>query len=143
MRPASLPVTREAIRDAARRIEGHARRTPLLTLGSLCGANVQLKLELVQHSGSFKVRGAFNNLLSKPIPKAGVAAASGGNHGAAVAYAARQLGVNARIFVPVISSAAKVAAIKASGAEIVVGGERYADAQEACDRYVEQSGALS
>jgi threonine dehydratase len=76
------------------------------------------------------------------VPAAGVAAASGGNHGAAVAYAAKKLGVKARIFVPEISAPAKVAVIRAHGAEIVIGGARYADAQEACDLHVAESGAL-
>ncbi len=103
---------------------------------------VSLKLELLQHAGSFKPRGAFNTLLSQPVPEADVAAASGGNHGAAVAYAARRLGLKARIFVPEISSPAKIAVIRAHGADIVIGGARYADAQEACDRYVAKTGAM-
>jgi threonine dehydratase len=103
---------------------------------------VSLKLEFLQHAGSFKSRGAFNTLLSMPIGPAGVAAASGGNHGAAVAYAAKRLGVKARIFVPEISSPAKVAVIRSHGAEVVIGGARYADAQDACDRYVAEAGAL-
>ena len=101
-----------------------------------------LKLECLQHAGSFKPRGAFNTLLSQPIPTSGVAAASGGNHGAAIAYATRRLGLTARIFVPEISSPAKIAVIRAHGADIAIGGARYADAQEACDRYVAESGAL-
>ena len=103
---------------------------------------VSLKLEFLQHAGSFKTRGAFNTLLSASAPDAGVAAASGGNHGAAVAYAAKRLGVKARIFVPEISSPAKVAVIRSHGAEVVIGGARYADAQAACDLYVAESGAL-
>ena len=103
---------------------------------------MSLKLEFLQHAGSFKARGAFNTLLSQPVPAAGVAAASGGNHGAAVAYAAKQLGVRARIFVPEISSPAKIAVIRSHGADVVIGGARYADAQEACDLYVAESGAL-
>jgi threonine dehydratase len=103
---------------------------------------VSLKLELLQHAGSFKPRGAFNALLSQPIPKAGVAAASGGNHGAAVAYAAKQLALKARIFVPEIAAPAKIAVIRSHGAEVVIGGARYADAQDACDRHVAGSGAL-
>jgi threonine dehydratase len=138
------------IRAAMARIAGHVRRTPAWTLppGALGpdgaasqGGCVSLKLELFQHAGSFKARGAFNALLSAPVPAAGVTAASGGNHGAAVAFAARSLGVPARIFVPEIASPAKVAAIRAFGAEIVIGGARYADAQEACDRHAETSGA--
>ncbi|HEY8565112.1 MAG TPA: threonine/serine dehydratase [Beijerinckiaceae bacterium] len=137
--------TRATIRAAFDRIAPHARRTPVWTPAPGAFGHdgpVSLKLELFQHAGSFKTRGAFNTLLSKPIPEAGVAAASGGNHGAAVAYAARRLGVPARIFVPEISSPAKIAAIRLHGAEIVIGGARYADAQEACDLHVAQSGAL-
>jgi threonine dehydratase len=133
------------IRDAYRRIGPRVRRTPVIDLAA--GAlghdgTVSLKLEFLQHAGSFKTRGAFNSLLSQPIPEAGVTAASGGNHGAAVAFAARELGVPARIFVPEIASAAKIALIRGCGAEIVIGGERYADAQAACDRHAAESGAL-
>lgn len=139
------PVSRADIEAAHARIAGHIRRTPLLELPARTLGHdgpVSLKLEFLQHAGSFKSRGAFNTLLSAPVPDSGVAAASGGNHGAAVAYAARRLGVAAKIFVPEISSPAKVAAIRSHGAEIVIGGARYADAQEACDRYVAESGAL-
>jgi threonine dehydratase len=102
-----------------------------------------LKLEFLQHSGSFKPRGAFNNLLSRKVPAAGVAAASGGNHGAAVAYAAQQLKHKATIFVPDVSSPVKIARIKNYGADARVGGARYADALERCEAFVAQSGALS
>ena len=102
---------------------------------------LSLKLELFQHSGSFKPRGAFNTLLSVAVPKAGVAAASGGNHGAAVAYAASKLGHRARIFVPEISSPAKIAKIREFGAEVVVEGQRYNDALELCQAYQNASGA--
>jgi threonine dehydratase len=137
-------VSRDDIRAAFTRIAPHIRRTPVWALphGFGHGGPVSLKLEFLQHAGSFKPRGAFNTLLSRPIPPAGVAAASGGNHGAAVAYAARKLGLRARIFVPEISPAAKVAVIRSHGAEAVIGGERYAEAQEACDRYVAETGAL-
>lgn len=103
---------------------------------------VSLKLEFLQHAGSFKTRGAMHALLAAGERPALVAAASGGNHGAAVAYAARELGVPARIFVPAISSPAKIALIRRLGAELVIGGERYADAQTACDAFVAESGAL-
>lgn len=139
------PISREAIRAARSRIAPYIRRTPVLDLpaGGFGLPNpLSLKLELFQHAGSFKSRGAFNSLLSDTVPAAGVAAASGGNHGAAVAYAARTLGERARIFVPEISSPAKIAAIRSFGADIVIGGARYADAQEACDRYVAETGAL-
>jgi threonine dehydratase len=101
-----------------------------------------LKLELMQHSGSFKVRGAFTNLLTRKVPAAGVVAASGGNHGVAVAYAAMKLGVPARIFLPTISSPAKIERIRSYGADLVIGGERYADALAASEQWAAQSGAL-
>jgi threonine dehydratase len=138
-------VSRQEIEAAHGRIAERIRRTPVLRPGRGAfdsAARLSLKLELLQHAGSFKVRGAFNSLLSQPVPPAGVAAASGGNHGAAVAYAARQLGHPARIFVPAIANPAKVEAIRRHGAEVVIGGERYADAQEACDRLVAKTGAL-
>jgi threonine dehydratase len=101
------------------------------------------KLEQLQHAGSFKTRGAFANLLLRDVPAVGVVAASGGNHGAAVAYAARQLGVPARIFVPRVSSPAKIARIRDYGAELVVTGDRYADALAASQTWIESSGALA
>ena len=101
-----------------------------------------LKLELYQHTGSFKPRGAFANLLMRAAPAAGVVAASGGNHGAAVAYAAMKLGVPARIFVPAVASPAKQQRIRDYGAQLVVGGERYADALAASEAWAAESGAL-
>jgi threonine dehydratase len=101
-----------------------------------------LKLELTQHAGSFKTRGAFANLLSRSIPAAGVVAASGGNHGAAVAYAAMRLRAPAVIFVPTVSSPAKVQRIRSYGAELVVVGERYADALRESEEWVARTGAL-
>lgn len=144
--PMSLsPVSRADIDAAAARIEGHVRVTPVLELprGALGGDWIPvLKLELLQHAGSFKSRGAFNSLTSLAVPPAGVSAASGGNHGAAVAFAARKLGHKARIFVPEISPAAKVNTIRRFGADVVIGGAQYDDAQAACDTYVAASGAL-
>ncbi|WP_230530543.1 threonine/serine dehydratase [Microvirga roseola] len=139
-----MTIARADIEAAHARIAPHIRRTPVLNQAGAFGHDgpVSLKLEFLQHAGSFKTRGAFNTLLSQPVTEAGVAAASGGNHGAAVAYAAKQLGVKARIFVPEISSPAKIAVIRSHGAEVVIGGARYADAQEACDRYVAETGAL-
>jgi len=130
-------ITPDAIASTHARIASHVRRTPVLDLGE-----VTLKLELMQHAGSFKTRGAFANLLGRSIPPAGVVAASGGNHGAAVAYAAQTLGVPCRIFVPEISSPAKVARIRACGAELTVGGERYADALAASEAWADESGAM-
>ena len=142
----SSPVTPEAVRAAYAKISSFIRKTPVMTLprGAFgLDAEVGLKLELLQHAGSFKPRGAFFNLVSRKFPEAGVAAASGGNHGAAVAYAAQQFGAKARIFVPEISSPAKVSAIRRFGAEAVVGGARYYDALDACNAYVAASGAMA
>jgi threonine dehydratase/predicted RNase H-like nuclease len=139
------PVSRTMIEAAGERIAGHARTTPVMRLGTGAfgsRADVSLKLECLQHAGSFKTRGAFNNLLSLPVPAAGVAAASGGNHGAAVAFAARERGVKATIFVPEISPAAKIEAIRRFGADVRIGGAQYDDAQAACDAFVAEAGAL-
>src|SRR6202007_720316 len=112
----NAPITREHITAAYQLIRPHVRRTPVVEAAGadfgLDFANLIFKLELLQHSGSFKARGAFTNLLTRTIPQAGVVAASGGNHGAAVAYAARRLGVRSKIFVPRISSPAKIARIR-------------------------------
>ena len=103
---------------------------------------IVFKLELLQHAGSFKARGAFTNLLQRPIPPVGVMAASGGNHGAAVAYAAQRLGVPARIFVPTVVSPSKLQLIRSCGAEVIVEGDRYADALALSERWAETSGAM-
>jgi threonine dehydratase len=103
---------------------------------------VMLKLELFQRAASFKTRGAFANLLQRNVPAAGVVAASGGNHGAAVAFAAMQLGIRAKVFVPAIASPAKIDRIRSYGADLTVGGERYAEALAASEAYAAESGAL-
>lgn len=108
----------------------------------LSAGELVLKLELFQHAGSFKARGAFTNLLLREIPPAGVVAASGGNHGVAVAFAAHRLGIPATIFVPTISSPAKIARIRELGAQLVVGGDRYADALSASESFAAQTHAL-
>jgi len=134
-----------AIRAATHRIAPHIRRTPLLRLaaGDLgLPCDIILKLELLQASGSFKPRGAFNRMLSRELPQAGVIAASGGNHGAAVAYAARALGVPAEIFVPEITGPAKRARIEAYGAKLVVGGAAYDAARQASEVRAAETGAL-
>ncbi|MBX9590815.1 MAG: threonine/serine dehydratase [Hyphomonadaceae bacterium] len=128
-------------------IRPHVRRTPTLEINGadfgLGDTPLRLKLEHTQHAGSFKTRGAFANLLMRKVPQAGVAAASGGNHGAAVAYAAMRLGHKARIFVPTISSPAKVARIRGYGAELVVGGASYDAALAACEDWIASTGALA
>jgi threonine dehydratase len=141
------PIDRAAIETTHRLIRPHVRVTPVLEVrGTDFGLGafpLTLKLEHLQHAGSFKTRGAFANLLGRAVPPAGVVAASGGNHGAAVAYAARALGVRAKIFVPTVSSPAKIERIREYGAELVVGGARYADALAASQAWGRQSGALS
>jgi threonine dehydratase len=128
------------------RIAPYIRETPVVWIdgrdAGLADGQVILKLEQLQHSGSFKVRGAFVNLLTRPVPAAGVVAASGGNHGVAVAYAAMRLGKPAKIFVPTITSPAKIERIRGYGADLVVGGERYADALAASEAWAAKSGAL-
>ncbi|HTO62605.1 MAG TPA: threonine/serine dehydratase [Bradyrhizobium sp.] len=145
MTPAS-PITRERIAATEGVIRPHIRRTPLLKADladfGLAPGTLTVKLEMLQHSGSFKARGAFANLLLRKAPQAGVAAASGGNHGAAVAYAAQKLGVPAAIFVPDITSPAKAARIRSYGAELVIAGNRYADALAASEAHVEKTGAM-
>lgn len=131
-------IDRGHIANVAPVIAPYVRRTPVLDFDG-----VVLKLELLQHAGSFKTRGAFANLLLRDVPPAGVVAASGGNHGAAVAYAAMRLGIPAKIFVPRISSPMKIERIKAYGAQLAVGGERYADALAASEEWIAQSGALA
>src|SRR5438093_10881382 len=127
-------------------IRPYVRVTPIVEASGadfgLGSGPLVFKLEQLQHSGSFKPRGAFANLLLRKVPAAGVVAASGGNHGAAVAYAARELKLPARIYVPRISNEAKVQRIRASGAELVVVGERYADALAASEEWARSSSAL-
>jgi threonine dehydratase len=140
------PVSPNDVEAAAARIAGYVRTTPLLDVqgvGPEWSGVVQMKLEFFQHAGSFKPRGAFNTILAAQIPAEGVAAASGGNHGAAVAHAAQRLGHRATIFVPEIASPAKIAAIRSFGAEVRIGGQRYADALAACTRHIAETGALS
>jgi len=141
-----VTIDRAAIEKTHALIRTRVRRTPVLeTTGADLGLPpfpLTLKLELMQHSGSFKARGAFTNLMTRAIPAAGVVAASGGNHGVAVAYAAMRLGVPAKIFLPTVSSPAKIARIRGYDAELVVGGDLYADALAASEAWVAQSGAL-
>ena len=140
-------IGRDEIAAAERLIRTRIRRTPVVEVnGSDFGLGdfrLSFKIELLQHAGSFKTRGAFANLLMRPIPKVGVVAASGGNHGAAVAYASMKLGIPAKIFVPRISSPAKIQRIGDYGADLVVGGDRYADALAASEAWVAETGALA
>jgi threonine dehydratase len=138
-------IDRAGIAATARAIAPHVRATPLFDVAgrdfAIDAATITLKLELLQHAGSFKTRGAFANLIARPAP-AGVVAASGGNHGAAVAYAARELGIAATIFVPSVSSPAKLARIRGYGARLEIAGDRYADALAASQAFAATSGAL-
>ena len=142
----SATVSRTEITRCEALIRPYIRRTPIIEIDGAdigIGSNkLCLKLELFQHSGAFKARGAFANLLTRTIPAAGVVAASGGNHGAAVAYAAMKLNVPAKIFVPTVSSPAKLQRIREYGADLVVEGDRYADALAASEVWAKQSGAL-
>jgi threonine dehydratase len=135
--------SRDEIHLAMERIRHRVRLTPVLPVEtSAFGAPVTLKLECFQHTGSFKPRGAFNRLLSAPVPDSGVIAASGGNHGLAVAYAARELGIRAEIFVPEIASPVKVARLRGYGAIVTQTGSRYAEALHASTLRVAETGAL-
>jgi threonine dehydratase len=145
--PLDSSITPERIVETERLIRPHIRHTPVLHVDmadfGAAPRPVALKLESLQHSGSFKVRGAFANLLTRPIPPSGVVAASGGNHGAAVAYAAMRLGIKATIFLPSVTSPSKVERIKSYAADLVVAGERYADALAASELFGEKHGALA
>jgi threonine dehydratase len=135
-------IDRKSVAAAAARICPNVRHTPVL-LGDLgIGTPVTMKLELLQHTGSFKPRGVFNRLLTATVPMGGVVAASGGNHGAAVAYVARRLGITAEIFVPTGTPAAKLALIAGYGACVVRGGDSYAEALKASHERLGETGAL-
>src|ERR1700720_1954566 len=144
---AQRPIDRDQIAAVERLIRPYVRHTPIIAVDAkdfgLDAPPLVMKLECLQHTGSFKPRGAFANLLTHPPPTAGVAAASGGNHGAAVAYAAMRLGIRATIFVPHITSPAKLERIRGYGAELVVTGDRYADALAASEDFVTRTGALA
>ena len=143
---ATEQVTRETIAAMESRIRPYIRRTPVVELNAgdfgLRDTKLTLKLELLQHAGSFKPRGAFANLLTREVPSAGVVAASGGNHGVAVAYAANKLGKPATIYVPRVASPEKMDRIRGLGAKLVVAGELYAEALAASEEWRAQSGAL-
>src|ERR1051325_12243549 len=139
-------LSRERIQQTERLIRPHIRRTPILEVDgadfSLDSITIVFKLELFQQAGSFKARGAFTNMLTRDVGPAGVVAASGGNHGVAVAFAAMKLGKPATIFVPSVASPTKVDRIRGYGAELVIAGDRYADSLEASEAWTAKSGAL-
>lgn len=139
-------ISRTEIQEASRRIGRHVRRTPVFSLEERAfglDAHIFLKLEMLQHTGSFKPRGAFNCILSSTVPASGVIAASGGNHGAAVAFAAQKLGHRAEIFVPTISPANKVERLRRYGATVQVTGRDYAEALAASQARAAETGALA
>ena len=140
------PIDRQQIAAVEKIIRPHVRRTPILVAAGadfrLDSISLIFKLEFLQHAGSFKARGAFANLLTRKVPNAGVVAASGGNHGVAVAFAAGKLGIRAKIFVPNVASPEKIECIRRCGADLVVVGERYADALAASEAWTAQSGAM-
>jgi threonine dehydratase len=125
------------VEQAAARIEGRIRRTPVLAADE----GVWFKLEQLQHTGSFKARGAFNRIIAAG-GRAGVVAASGGNAGLAVAYAAREFGLPARVYVPATAPAVKVAKLRQLGAAVELAGEKYADAYDAAVKHAADSGEL-
>ena len=145
MSPQPPLLSASRIRETARLLQPHVRRTPVVEIDGadfgLDGVTLVFKLEFLQHAGSFKTRGAFTHLLSRPVPEAGVVAASGGNHGAATAYAAMKAGKRATIFVPSVASPAKLAQIRGYGAELRIVGNRYDDALAASLEFAAQSGA--
>ena len=143
-------ISRDDIRRCYDAIRPYIRRTPVIRVdlteldeSATALPVAALKLEQLQCAGSFKARGAFTNLLLREVPPAGVVAASGGNHGVAVAYAAHRRGVPAKVFVPTVSAPAKIERIRQLGADLVVTGERYADALAAAQDWVDRSGAMS
>ena len=142
----STEITRARIQATEPIIRPYIRRTPILEVDGadfgLDSIRITFKLELFQHAGSFKARGAFTNILTREVPAAGVVAASGGNHGVAVAFAAMKLGKPATIFVPSVASKTKLDRIRHSGAELVIVGDRYADSLEASEAWTVKSGAL-
>ncbi|MDB5871108.1 MAG: Threonine dehydratase [Ramlibacter sp.] len=139
------PLDARRIRETGRLIQPHIRRTPVLEVDGadfgLPGVQLVFKLEFLQHAGSFKSRGAFTQMLTRAIPANGVVAASGGNHGAATAYAAMKTGHPATIFVPSVASPAKIEQIRGYGADLRIVGDRYADALAASVEWAAQSGA--
>jgi threonine dehydratase len=142
-----MAIDRGDIEDAAERIGSHVRVTPTLVVdtrdfGLEIDATITLKLECLQHAGSFKTRGAYNRVLSNEVPPAGVITASGGNHGVAVSHVASRLGIRAEVFVTETTPEAKIARIKANGASVVIAGRYYDDAQSAMHARAEETGAL-
>lgn len=141
-------LTSTDVAAAAQRIEGIVRRTPVWTTAvDEIGAQVTFKLEMLQHTGSFKARGAINRVLAAQQggqldPRVGIAVASGGNAGLANAWAAARVGVPATVFVPETAPAGKIALLRAAGAEVVAAGREYATAFAVAQQHVARTGAL-
>ncbi len=140
------PISRAQIASTYEIIRPYIRHTPVIGIDladfGLQSQPLTCKLELLQHAGSFKPRGAFANLLTRKVPAAGVVAASGGNHGLAVAFASSRLRIPATIFVPGVAAATKRERIQKLGAHLRVEGELYADALAASRRFALDSGAM-
>jgi threonine dehydratase len=139
-------ICRERVAATYELIRPYIRRTPTIEVDladfGLSAHPIAAKLELLQHAGSFKPRGAFANVLMREVPKAGVVAASGGNHGLAVAFAANKLQIPSAIFVPGVAAATKQERIRSLGARLVVVGQLYADALAASRQFASESGAM-
>jgi threonine dehydratase len=142
----NIAIDRNQILAVEKIIRPHVRRTPVLAVTGadfgLDSISLNFKLEFLQHAGSFKARGAFTNLLTRKLPAAGIVAASGGNHGVAVAFAAMKLGVPAKIFIPTVASPEKIERIRSFGAQLVITGDLYADALAASKTWAAESGAM-
>lgn len=137
---------RERISAAGERIEKFIIRTPCVSLppGSLGSPHrLTLKLEQLQHTGSFKPRGVFNRLAGANIPEAGLVCASGGNHGAALAYAAQRFGVPCEVYVPSVASQFKRDRLAAYGAKVIERGDVFTQALEASEARCRETGAMS
>ena len=137
-----LPDWTKEIEGSLSKIRSHIVETPTFETSSF-GQKVDLKLEHLQHTGSFKCRGAFNSLLNNGMASQGVVAASGGNHGAAVAYAAQKLGIKSHIFVPELSGKTKIELIKKTGSNLTIVPGTYADALEAANKHQAETNAIS
>ena len=139
-------VTLADITAAQARIGNRVRRTPVIRLEAdqlgTSHPGFWLKLESMQATGAFKARGALNSMLAVGIPAAGVCAASGGNHGQGVAWAARMLGVSATVFVPTTCPEIKLRRMRGFGADVAVTGAVYDDSYAAAERFVERTGAV-
>jgi threonine dehydratase len=143
----SSPLDPEAIRATYARISPYVRKTPVMEVDGadfgLPGRSIVFKLEYLQHGGSFKTRGAFNQMLTREIGPVGVVAASGGNHGVATAFAAMKTKHPATIFIPTVASPSKMEQIRSYGARLEVGGDLYHDALVASEAFIAKTKATA